>query len=144
MKSIDEHFLDWEGETFPYGYGTGEAAIRPVLKRFFELCPNSGVSATRSAGYDYRKLENELGPATAWLMINALCGANILEYGASPRFGWLTPSGQALKAYVEARNPTEFGGDADRDGRVECFTDHCNCDEPCANPFWPARKETQS
>jgi hypothetical protein len=136
MKSIDEHFLDWEGETFPYGYGTGEAAIRPMLKRFFKLCPNSGA-------YDYRTMENELGPSVAWLMINALCRAQMLEYGTSPRFARLTPSGQALKAYVEARNPTEFGGDADRDGRVECFTDHCNCDEPCANPFWPARKDTK-
>ena len=132
MKTEKEHFSDWESHVFGYGYGTGEPVIVPALVRFMAVIPDNG-------GYDFRELERVTSPETAWLLINALCHADLIEYGTSPRFGWLTPQGRALRRFVAdwsledlvrfcSERPERF---------VPCMPDYCNCDDgPCHNPFW--------
>jgi len=88
-------FILWEQKVFGYGYGTGEGWVLKSLKAFLKLCPSL------SGCYDYKVLENELTPIVTWLLINILCKANFLEYGTSPRFGWLTEEGKEIKSFIE-------------------------------------------
>jgi hypothetical protein len=93
----DKRFRAWEMKVFGCGYGTGEEHTLSALKVFLTAVPEEGT-------YDFQKLEAAVTPTVAWLLISTLCHANIIEYGTSPRFGWLTPKGHALRAYVEARS----------------------------------------
>jgi len=137
MKTLDDNFTDWEGETFGFGYGTGQPHTVAALKEFLRVCPSSG-------DYDYRVLEKELGATVAWLLINTLCRANILEYGVSPRFAWLTQQGLALKGFVDGKSLDELIALTQRDADyTPCYHDACNCGPHgyeksgvCANPFW--------
>lgn len=135
---MDRHFRDWEAYVFGFGYGTGERYTLPALKTFLAHCGRDPDS--RGAGYNYEDLESALTPTVAWLLINALAHADIIEYGTSPRFGWLTAEGMALKAYVDAKTADELYEIAMADEEEgPCYPDFCNCGEdgPCARPFFP-------
>ena len=93
-------FAEWELGVFGYGYGTGEAPVISALKAFME--------SFSTGTYDYRALEALLGASTTWLLINALCHADIIEYGSSPRFGWLTDKGVALRKVVTEHTVDEL------------------------------------
>jgi hypothetical protein len=137
-KSLDEYFRDWEAHVFGFGYGTGEQYILPTLKLFLSAVPIKG-------NYDHEQLEKACGSAIAWFLINALCHADLIEYGTSPRYGWLTEKGKILKNYVDPRTAeqlyeTASGHDEDY---THCYPDACNCgpdgydaSRKCANPFW--------
>jgi hypothetical protein len=145
-KTEEEHFIDWEGFAFGYGYGTGEPHTIPALRHFMALC----YDGTRATNYDYRALEYRLGPTVAWLLINALCrpGVDVIEYGTSPRAGWLTDQGVRLRDFMMARS-----GDAlvelvccSSNDYVPCYPNACNCGSDgydkrrlCPNPFWTSR-----
>lgn len=133
MKSIDEYFADWEGAVFGYGYGSGEEHTIGALKTFLESVPLEG-------GYDYQKLEAACTPAVAWLLINTLARAGVIEYGCSPRFAWLTPSGVRLAEYIRSKTLDELCAATDRDqDAIICRPDGCNCQSPdcrLLNPFW--------
>lgn len=138
-EKIDKYFRDWVSEVFPYGYGSGEPCIVPAVRRFFELCTHNGTDS-----YDYRVLEEALTPTTTWLLIGALCGANIVEYGTSPRFAWLTPKGKKLKEYMLSKTDDELVEIACEwdEALPGCSKEYCNCGETsvmgavCPNPFW--------
>jgi hypothetical protein len=139
MKTIEQYFIDWESDVFGYGYGTGEEPVLLALKNFLLLCCNGPYQHA----YNYDELEKALTPTVAWLLINTLCHANILDYGTSPRYAWLTPQGEALKKFVSERTAVQLaelpspGGDY-----IHCMPDHCNCDDgDCrtGNPFWKKR-----
>jgi len=137
MKPIDDAFADWEGSVFGYGYGTGEEHILGALVAFMEQ-----IKDGRS--YDYRDLEVACGATVAWLLINALCHADIIEYGSSPRFGWLTPQGGLLCDYICSKTASElYQIISDRSTEyIGCGADYCNCgsgptDGACQNnPFF--------
>lgn len=132
MKTLDDYFADWESYVFGFGYGTGEEHILPSLKSFLECCNDD-------APYDFQVLEAKLTPTVAWLLINILCRHNvdIIEYGTSPRCGWLTPHGIKLKEFVATKTVDELIGMTGRDSEyTPCFPDYCNCDVQCNNPFW--------
>ena len=140
-KRPDQHFLDWEALAFGYGHGTGEPHTIPALRRLLDLCRDGD----HGDAYDHRTLERELGPVVAWLLINVLCRENALGYGTSPRFGWLTPAGEALRDFVTARTADDLVGlvAGHGDDRIECYRDACHCGPdgfragvPCPNPFW--------
>lgn len=142
MKTLDDHFTDWESHTFGYGYGSGEEHTLQALKRFMETVPLSG-------NYDYKALEKACGPTVAWLLINVFAHADLIEYGTSPRFAWLTDRGKALKAYIDSKTVDELGALTGRDDYIHCYPDYCNCDEPvpverCHNPFWREHSSTNS
>lgn len=132
-----KHFRDWEAHVFGYGYGSGETYTYPALKAFF--------AAIDERTYDHHALCAAVTPVAAWLLINTLCHADIIEYGTSPRFGWLTPKGEKLKAYLDAHTIEELY-EARRlsgDEFPECYPDACNCGpngwekgKRCYNPFW--------
>lgn len=130
-KTLDDNFRDWEGSTFGFGYGSGEPHVVPALKTFMDLLNDQ-------RNYDYRVLEERFGPLAAWLLINALCHADMIEYGVSPRFGWLTRKGEALRAYIETRSADELLEVLNYDqDYIHCYPTHCNCDDgKCSNPFW--------
>jgi hypothetical protein len=137
-KTAIEAFRDWEGDTFGFGYGTGEDHIVPALKVFLATIPANGA-------YDYRSLENALGATVAWLLINALCRADIIEYGTSPRHGWLTPQGKQLRDFVASKSVDELVDMTCADqSYVHCYSDCCNCEDGSPlrgcqhNPFWIA------
>jgi len=135
-KSPDDHFRDWEGEAFGFGYGSGEPHIIPALKAFLEAIPVDGA-------YDYEALEREFSSLPAWLLLNVLCHQDAIEYGTSPRYGWLTSKGKRLRAYVSEHTADDLVMSVctRTESDIPCYLDHCNCDRPkgapgCINPFW--------
>jgi hypothetical protein len=140
-KTIDDYFCDWQSYAFGFGYGSGEMYILPKLKQFLALC-NEGDG---NRAYTHTKIENVITPAVAWLLINVLCRANIIDYGCSPRYAWLTKTGERLKEYCGKHTSDELikiCGNRD-EGYISCSPDYCNCGEEgyeegqvCQNPFW--------
>lgn len=149
-KTLDEHFRDWEGEAFGYGYGMGERPILKALKSFADLTHPNQHGYT----YDHRELEDQLGPTITWLLINALCNDHAIEYGSSPRFGWFYKHGKVLIDYLRSHTAEELyevATDYD-EGYIHCYKWACNCgpydntgpsiSERCPhNPFWEQRKQ---
>jgi hypothetical protein len=146
-KTIEESWTDWESEVFGLGYGTGEIYVIGALKAFLGavgIDRDGGPMKTGGGTYDYRALEAACGPAAAWLLINRLCRIDIIDYGVSPRFGWLSPQGEALKAFVDAKSIHELISltEVDQD-YTHCAPAYCNCGPKgfqkgvqCINPFW--------
>ncbi len=143
-KTIPEYFPDWEATAFGFGYGTGEPHIIPLLRRFFELCPQEDA-------YAHQALERDLGAANAWFLINVLCRHDVgaLDYGSSPRYAWLTAEGRLLRQFLLSKTADELV--AIVAGREEddtpCYPNACNCGpngyergRVCPNPFWPRRQ----
>lgn len=135
VKTADDFFSDWESHVFGYGYGTGEAPVLMAVRGFFDAFEEDGRS------YRYEKLEQALGVRVAWLLINTMAHADVIEYGTSPRYGWLTDSGSALGVFVRSKTLDELVDLANRDNEyTHCMPDRCNCEfGPCRNPFWPWR-----
>ena len=143
QKSIEDSFRDWESYAFGFGYGSGEEHVIPALKHFLLLC-NEG---TPGNSYDYKKLEEALTPTVAWLLINILANHKIdmIEYGTSPRYAWLTEKGVRLKEFMRSHTEEqliEMATDRTEDSNV-CYPDACNCGpsgyvegRKCPNPFW--------
>lgn len=141
IKNIDEYFRDWEAETMGFGYGTGEEHTLSALKGFMD-------SIEDGRKYDYTKVEAAIGAASCWFLINILCRHNvdILEYGTSPRFGWLTEKGKRLKQYIDTKTVGELVNivcDFDYNEYTNCYRTACNCGEGgyeegrvCQNPFF--------
>jgi len=122
MKTLDDYFVDWENTVFGFGYGTGEGFIIPKLKAFFVLLKEERL-------YDHTDLELSLGGAETWFLINILCRADILEYGTSPRFGWLTSKGERLRDFIKTKTCDELIDlvcSRTQDNTV-CYPDACNC-----------------
>lgn len=143
-KSIEECFVDWESHVFGIGYGTGEDHTLAALKTFFGAFGRDD----RDGSYDHLALEVTCGPQVAWLLINTLVHADIIEYGTSPRFGWLTKQGAALKDFVMSKPLDELVEMCcSRDEHyTHCWPSGCNCgpenfdsDKRCFNPFWVTR-----
>lgn len=145
-KSIEQNFIDWESHVFGFGYGTGEPHVLGALKHFMDAVGRDDAPHA----YDYKRLEVHCGKTVAWLLINALCrhGVDIIEYGTSPRGGWLTDEGIALKQFVDAKSVDELVTlCTDRDEHyIVCGPDCCNCGpngyeegRRCPNPFWVTR-----
>lgn len=140
MKTIDQYFTDWESYVLGYGYGTGEPHVFQALRNFFCSAKTDGRN------YDYEELERGCTPQVAWLLINVLAHADVIEYGTSPRYGWFTDNGQALAKYIRERSVDQLIEATDHDENyVHCFPDYCNCvggkGLGCRklNPFWPKR-----
>ena len=138
MRVTDKHFQEWEKEAFGYGYGTGEAYILPLLHQFFATLPDGHA-------YTSERVVEYLDAAPAWLLINVLCRENILDYGTSPRNGWLTHAGELLREYVLSHSPEELYTivAADMDPReLFCTRTFCTCPDGvdgqgCQNnPLW--------
>lgn len=131
----DKHFIDWESNTFGYGYGTGEIHTILVLKKFFINLPKDGQ-------YNYEKMEEALGAEQFWLLLNILCHADIIDYGTSPRYGWLSDKGQILREYVDSKSATDLYELTSVDQEyVHCYPDHCNCETKCKNPLFGSHNE---
>lgn len=145
MKTIEESFRDWESHVFGFGYGTGEEHTLAALKGFLAAVGRHPKDDEPHC-YDYRALEEAVTPTVAWLLISTLCHAEILEYGVSPRHGWLTKEGIALKAFVDSKNVEELIAVCHVKNSDECYPDACNCGpdgyekgRKCVNPFWVSR-----
>jgi hypothetical protein len=139
-KSADDYFADWESHYFGYGYGTGEPHVLQALHNFFCSIPADGH-------YNYEVLERGCGQQVAWLLINMLAHARVMDYGTSARYGWLTGNGKALAEYIRSRSVDQLIEATDRDENyAECFPDYCNCvgqeRAGCCglNPFWPEQE----
>lgn len=124
-KTPEQQFVDWESHVFGYGYGTGEPHTLPALKTFF-----GAMGDDRGAHcYDYAALERAVGPLPAWLLLNTMGHHDIIEYGTSPRYGWLTAKGERLRLFIASKSTdelvalcTEFDSDY-----IHCYPDACNC-----------------
>lgn len=131
MEITDKHFIDWESHVFGYGYGTGEGPIFEAMKNFF-------AQMVDNHSYDYKHVQGLLGTNVTWLLINVFCHADIIEYGTSPRFGWLTNKGHALKNYVESKTVRQLCEIVSVDSDyLHCQPGHCHCEpEGCKNPLF--------
>lgn len=145
-RGLASYFIDWEAHVFGLGYGTGEPHTVPALQAFLALCPPDDAS---SRNYDYKVLEKALTPTVAWLLINTLGHhhADVIEYGTSPRYGWLTPNGYRLRDFVLSKTPDELVTlvTMREEGHPYCTPDYCNCGpngeaRKCPSPFWPERQ----
>lgn len=125
MKKIEEQFIDWENAIFGFGYGTGEQYTIQGLKDFFDQLEND-------RNYDYEKVEKKFGQLAGWLLINILCRADILEYGTSARFGWVTEKGAKLRDFLKTRKTGELYELVMNvaDGYPMCGKNYCNCNPP--------------
>jgi len=129
----DKHFIDWESHVFGFGYGTGEQYTLKALKEFLVLCEPG-------KNYDYQVLEKKLTPTIAWLMINILSHADIIEYGTSPRFGWLTTKGELLRKFMLHKKIDDLYEMVNVDSEyIHCYPDYCNCEVKCENPMFKAK-----
>ncbi len=142
-KTIEDSFIDWEAYVFGFGYGSGEPHIIEALRTFLLLCPDKSQNLV-GVTYDYVVLEHHLTTLGAWLLINVLCNAGIIEYGVSPRFGWLTEKGRALREFMTTRQVPELLAMLRYDEEhIICSPTACNCGptgyvpgRKCPNPFW--------
>jgi hypothetical protein len=136
MKSPEHQFRDWNNYFIGYGYGTGEVHTLGALKKFLETVHEDGM-------YQYQELETAVTPTVAWLLINILIESEIIEYGTSPRHGWLTTSGKELKKFVIRHSLeelfdiccTSMYGEA----YIYCCPEFCNCESDICitqNRFW--------
>jgi hypothetical protein len=127
----DKHFIDWESAIFGYGYGTGEPHTIAAIKLFLGTCPAEGC-------YDYEKLEDKLGTTTAWLLINIFCQNAIIEYGTSPRSGWLDKRGLLLKQYLDTKGLDDLLELVNTDENYDyCYPKYCTCEgSKCNNPLF--------
>lgn len=136
MKTLDDYFADWENAAIGFGYGSGEEHVIPALQAFVRAIPGRGPKGEYQS-YDYRDLEAAVGPVAAWLFISIFGHSDLIEYGGSSRFAWLTDRGIALKSYLDSTHTEHILGRLADCDYVYCYPDHCNCDgEPCRNPFW--------
>lgn len=148
-KSLEKHFADWESEVIGYGYGTGEPHTLTALKAFLEAVgrPDHGLEH----GYDYEVLEKAVGPSTCWLLISILARRDLIEYGTSPRYGWLTKRGMALREFVKSKTADELIEIVcDWENIDHCTPTFCNCGPDgssdhklCKNPFWVNKGESR-
>jgi hypothetical protein len=140
LAVTNKHFIDWEAQVFGFGYGTGESPVLFALEAFLDCCkPVNGPPS-----YTYEEVEQALGPASAWLMINALCHADIIDYGTSSRYGWLSEKGVKLKEFVDQHSLDDLCKmlAVDQD-YIHCLSEHCNCEPElpnCKNPLFPVRR----
>ena len=142
-RTLDSYFRDWESHVFGRGYGSGEEHTIGAVRKFLTLCDGGPYGTS----YDYQRMESEMGPEVAWLLINTLSRAEITEYGTSTRYAWLTTTGVRLKEFMIKRSLDDLvkiacGGPDDDFG---CWPCGCNCGpngyekgRVCQNPFWLA------
>jgi len=140
-KVTEKHFRDWYQDVLGYGYGTGEEYTLPALRGFFEILKDG-------RSYEYKDIEKKLGGLGAWLLIGVLCGCDIIEYGCSPRYGWITPKGEKVRDFVLSKSELELFDIAmlSTNDVMECYPNACNCGEHgyeegkiCDNPLWTTK-----
>lgn len=138
LKSIEDYFVDWEEDLFGFGYGTGETPVLSALKKFFSNFDQE--PGKENYVYDYEKLEKQLLPEVTWLLINLLCKAGHITYGVSPRYGFLTKSGECIRLFFETFSLSELLLilTSRSEGVPVCSRQYCHCNEDCRpdNPFW--------
>jgi hypothetical protein len=130
----DKHFIDWESSVFGYGYGTGEEYTIKAMLDFLALLKEG-------RRYDHNEVEAALGPTSAWLLINILCSVGIIDYGTSPRYGFLSNKGELLRDYMSSKTVEELCELTSTDeDHIHCYPGVCNCNavgaEPCNNPLF--------
>ena len=115
-KRLDElQFTDWETRVFGAGYGSGELPILKAVKVFFDLLEGK-------RNYSHEVLEEKLGGTITWLLINAFDKGNVIEWGTSARFGWLTSSGEYVRDFIKDKTAEKLYEIvmADNDGLCMC------------------------
>lgn len=131
-KVTDKNFVDWEQHVFGYGYGTGEMPVLQALHDFMSMLENG-------RSYDYSRMEQFFGPIATWLLINVLCKADILDYGTSSRYGWLSEKGYRLRDYMSGKTVDQLYElvMAKNMDTITCFPDLCQCETgECPNPLF--------
>lgn len=131
MTMTDKNFIDWESHVFGFGYGTGEPYIIEAFKMFFKNLEDGRI-------YNYERLEKKLGGTSTWFLINTLGQSDLIDYGTSSRFGWLTEKGEALKEYFDTHNKDELYEIlmSRTEDYILCSPDCHQCDTPCNNPLF--------
>lgn len=135
MKTVEEYFLDWETHLFGYGYGTGETPVLTALNDFLKAIP---MNVRGSYQYDYKVLEKAVGASTAWLLLNILIRDNKIEYGTSPRYGWLSEDGIALSKFFKDHTLDKIIKTVCyNNNSTYCWPEQCQCDDGDCRPNNP-------
>lgn len=101
MTKKELQFIEWETRVFGAGYGTGEFPILSAVKTFFKCLEDN-------RSYNYKTLEKKLGDTVTWLLINAFDKGNMIEWGTSARYGWLTSCGEYVRDFIKDKTPEEL------------------------------------
>ncbi len=91
-------FIEFEHRVFGCANGPGKPHVLRALK---------GLCEAMSGGYDYQIVEQTITAPVAWLLINALRHADMIEQGTPIRF---TDRGVALAEFVRARSVENLVG----------------------------------
>ena len=130
-KSLEVQFKEWFESNFGYGYGSGEEPMLRSLRIFFGACfyDDDDPKQEGYPRYQYTTLEELLGKPLAWFLINKFCENDIINYGSSPRFGWVENRGKRLKKFFEERSINELLEIVFEDNEKElCTEQYCFCD----------------
>lgn len=134
VKSDDEVFKDWFNDTYGYGYGTGEKPILTAIMIFLGNC-----SSNENHIYSYDEIEKVIGKAATWMLISVFCKQDLVDYGTSPRFAWLTEKGKWLLNYLKGKSLQYLYSLVMYNSFSECSSEYCNCvveNIPCiTNPL---------
>jgi len=85
-------------------YGSGEQYVVPALKEFLSYYKREAFAPLGIDEFVTNLSQPPLAtltPATIWMLVNTLNAFDILDYGTSPRYGWLTDQGFELKKYLD-------------------------------------------
>jgi len=70
-------------------------------------------------------MEEKLGDIVAWLIINAFASSNVIDYGTSARYGWLTSCGEFVRDFIKDKTAEELYDILMEDGHENPI---CECD----------------
>lgn len=134
-KSLADYFVDWYGSALGFGYGTGDVYYCEALTKFFKNVDGEQGS------YKFEDMEKKVGKDAFWFLISIFGNSDFIEYGTSPRYGWLTEKGKLARQFVNHIGEDLYD-EVNRDSDyIECYKDYCNHtdnnEKGCKlNPFW--------
>lgn len=136
MNKEQQQFIEWERRAFGAGYGSGELPILKAVKAFFDNLQEAG-------SYDHKLLEEKLGDTVTWLLINAFDKADMIEWGTSARYGWVTSCGHFVGKFIKGKTAEELYEivmSDDQESICLCdgeMRDHPDCGKnPMVNERW--------
>lgn len=102
MATLDiAKFQSLYSEQLGWGNYGSEQALCVSLKDFLDSIP-------LDCGYDHELLATKVGAAFAWSLIYQFVALGWINYGTSPRYGWLEGDGVWLKAFVATRSADDL------------------------------------
>lgn len=106
--NMDKQYHDLLTDGLHWNAYGGDESLYGTLKIFFESIEVRVKPDYRILSYDYRVLSETVGSSAAWMLIYQFSHLGWINYGTSPRFGWLEEAGVWLHKYVLSKTVDEL------------------------------------